>query len=355
MKLLALDTCLGSCSAALFDGTRVVAARRALMERGHAEAIAPMVQEVMTEAGIGPNDLTGIAVTIGPGTFTGIRIGLALAQGLSAARNLPLLPLTSMQATAAALINRGRSILVCHQAGATGLHYVQRFDASGAALSDCALMEPGDIVAASDDFVVGSSAGQLSLPGVLVPDHDLPEAQHFVAYASKLAHVPAHLIQPFYMREADAKPQKVEPVAVQRVGPTAAPLLAELHAGAFSTGWPAAEVAQMLEIPGTLALLASRGTVPLGFILLRAIAGEAELLTLAVAPNHRRKGVARLLVESGFIYLKNLRTTALHLEVSSINHAAIALYQAHGFSQSGLRRGYYSSGEDAILMRRDVP
>jgi tRNA threonylcarbamoyl adenosine modification protein YeaZ len=355
MMFLALDTCLGSCSAALFDGTRVVAARRALMERGHAEAIAPMVQKVMAEAGVPLRDLTCIAVTIGPGTFTGIRIGLALAQGLSAARNLPLLPLTSMQATAAALINRERSILVCHQAGATGLHYVQRFDASGAALSDCALMEPGDIVAASDDFLVGSSAGQLSLAGVLVADHDLPEAQHFVAYASQLAPVTAHLVQPFYMREADAKPQKIDPIAVQRVGPVTAPLLADLHAQAFSAGWPAADVAQMLEIPGTLALLASRGTAPLGFILLRAIAGEAEILTLAVAPDHRRKGVARSLVESGLTHLKSLRTTLLHLEVSSANHAAIALYQGHGFSQSGLRRGYYGSGEDAILMRRDVP
>jgi tRNA threonylcarbamoyl adenosine modification protein YeaZ len=355
MMLLALDTCLGSCSAALFDGTRVVAARRALMERGHAEAIAPMVQEVMAEAGVPLRDLTGVAVTVGPGTFTGIRIGLALAQGLSAARNLPLLPLTSMQATAAALINRGRSILVCHQAGATGLHYVQRFDASGEALSDCALMEPGDIIAAGDEFVVGSSAGQLPLPGLRAPEHDLPEAKQFVAYASQIAHVPAHLVQPFYLREADAKPQKIEPITVQRVGPLAASLLADLHGQAFSAGWPAADVAQMLEVPGTLALLASRGTVPLGFILLRAIAGEAEILTLAVAPDHRRKGVARLLVESGLTHLKTLRTTLLHLEVSSANQAAIALYQGHGFSQSGLRSGYYGSGEDAILMRRDVP
>ncbi len=100
MKILAVDTALGACSAAIVDGDTVLARRFVAMERGHAEALAPMVAAVMAEAKIGFESVDRLAVTVGPGTFTGQRVGLAFMRGLRVALKKPLSGVTSLAAMA---------------------------------------------------------------------------------------------------------------------------------------------------------------------------------------------------------------------------------------------------------------
>src|ERR1043166_3410136 len=102
MKILAVDTALGACSAAVLQDETSLAHRFVAMERGHAEALAPMVQEAMAEAGSAFTDLDRLAVTTGPGTFTGQRVGLAFMRGLRVALNRPLTGVTTLEAMAAA-------------------------------------------------------------------------------------------------------------------------------------------------------------------------------------------------------------------------------------------------------------
>lgn len=104
MKILAVDTALGACSVAVLDGERVLAHRFEIMERGHAEALAPMVQAAMAEAGLAFLALDRLAVTTGPGTFTGQRVGLAFMRGLRVALAKPLIGITTLHAMAAAAL-----------------------------------------------------------------------------------------------------------------------------------------------------------------------------------------------------------------------------------------------------------
>lgn len=133
--------------------------------------------------------------------------------------------------------------------------------------------------------------------------------------------------------------------------------LATLHARAFVTPapWEAASFAGFLTDP--LAFLLEEADA--GFLLGRAAAGEAELLTIAVAPEARRRGLGRKLV-ARFLYQAQLRgADRAFLEVASDNPAAIALYDSSGFQRAGLRRGYYLSPRgqriDALIMARDLP
>lgn len=130
--------------------------------------------------------------------------------------------------------------------------------------------------------------------------------------------------------------------------------LAALHARCFTTPrpWAAAEFAALLADP--LAFLLVEGDA--GFLLGRAVAGEAELLTIAVAPEARRRGLGRKLV-ARFLYQARLRAAErAFLEVAAGNAAALRLYHAAGFVESGRRRGYYAGPDgqsgDALVLTR---
>ena len=133
--------------------------------------------------------------------------------------------------------------------------------------------------------------------------------------------------------------------------------MARVHARAFPDGWSAHEIGGFIAGHGAYALVVEiEGGGLGGFILCRAIAGEAEVLTLAVDPDHRRLGLGRALVEAAAA-LAAPSCEALFLEVAEDNVAAIGLYQGAGFARVGVRHDYYGHPEgrrDAIVMRRDL-
>lgn len=126
-------------------------------------------------------------------------------------------------------------------------------------------------------------------------------------------------------------------------------VLADLHAKAFSPerGWTAEEFGSLLASPHTYLFTKNHG-----FALVRAIAGEAELLTLAVDPAHQQNGIANgLMLE----WMRAVPAKTAFLEVAADNMAAQALYTKHGFAKSGLRKAYYRRPNgptvDAVLMQ----
>ncbi|HVU20591.1 MAG TPA: tRNA (adenosine(37)-N6)-threonylcarbamoyltransferase complex dimerization subunit type 1 TsaB, partial [Rhizomicrobium sp.] len=102
MKILAVDTALGACSVAITEGDRTLAHCREFMDRGHAEALAPMVENAMRDANQSFTSLDRLAVTTGPGTFTGQRVGLAFMRALRVALHRPLIGITTLAAMAQA-------------------------------------------------------------------------------------------------------------------------------------------------------------------------------------------------------------------------------------------------------------
>jgi tRNA threonylcarbamoyladenosine biosynthesis protein TsaB len=119
MLILALDTSLANCSACVYDSAsdQILANEQEFMATGHAEALAPMVARVMKASGKTYADLTRIAVTTGPGTFTGIRIGLSFARALALALGIKVLGVDSLTATQAAVSKSYLPSIVTHKAG----------------------------------------------------------------------------------------------------------------------------------------------------------------------------------------------------------------------------------------------
>jgi len=144
---------------------------------------------------------------------------------------------------------------------------------------------------------------------------------------------------------------------IEPVGVDAAAKLAQLHARAFDRPWSAAEIGKMLENPAVVALVAG-GADAQGFIIAWAVAGEAEVLTVAVIPEARRQGVGAALVTAAAAAVLARGASSMHLEVAEPNAAARALYAKLGFAEAGRRRDYYATEQgrvDAIVMRRALP
>lgn len=131
-RVLAIDSALAACSVAVLADGRLAAHRFEPMARGHAERLLPMVREVVAEAGLGFADFDLFAVTVGPGHFTGLRVGLAAAQGLALAWGRPLTGVTTLEAVAAAVPAGDRPLVVALESKREDL-YVQVF-AGGRAL-----------------------------------------------------------------------------------------------------------------------------------------------------------------------------------------------------------------------------
>lgn len=131
--------------------------------------------------------------------------------------------------------------------------------------------------------------------------------------------------------------------------------IAEIEAAAFADPWPVDLLAIELAHPQAILLAASRERGPAaGYVALRHVAGEAEILRVAVDPAARRQGLARALVEAGLERLRREGVEVCHLEVRVDNRGAIALYEALGFAQTGRRWGYYRDGTDALLYTKSL-
>ena len=216
MNVLALDSACAACSAAVVRDGVVLAERFCAMARGHVEALMPMVLDVLDEAGADFDSLDLVSVTVGPGSFTGLRAGLAAARGIALARSLPLDGITTLEAVAYAARPQaaGRQVLVAIETRRADL-YVQRFGADGAPESAPAALLPeaaAILVPESGCLIAGDGAPRLAatLSGrALDAAHGpgLPRAVDVAALAvlNRDRGRPPRPPSPFYLHPPEAK------------------------------------------------------------------------------------------------------------------------------------------------------
>jgi ribosomal-protein-alanine N-acetyltransferase len=142
--------------------------------------------------------------------------------------------------------------------------------------------------------------------------------------------------------------------AIVDAGLPAAPVFARLHGLAFTEAWGTPAFVELLAMPGALGLLATDRGEPVGFLLARRAADEAEILTIGVVPACRRAGIGRALLCAVCTGL-GASARRLFLEVAASNLAARRLFEGRGFRQVGFRPAYYSDGSDALVLARNLP
>jgi tRNA threonylcarbamoyladenosine biosynthesis protein TsaB len=213
MRVLAFDTSLGGGSVALVAGGACIARAAESQPRALVERLLPMIEGVLAEAGIRYADLDLIATTVGPGTFAGLRIGVAVARGLGVATGVGVAGVTSLEALAYGAVAEAPSggAIVAAIDGRRGQLYLQSFrpgpsleplsEPAAADLADLPAVLPASGVAVGSGAAIAAAA----MPGLqALAGHEVIDAVHVAAIAAARP-LPSAPPRPLYLRAPDAK------------------------------------------------------------------------------------------------------------------------------------------------------
>jgi tRNA threonylcarbamoyladenosine biosynthesis protein TsaB len=218
--VLAIDTALGACAAAVFDATlgHSLAVQSYVMSRGHAEVLIPLVERVMHDGHVNFDRLDRIVTTIGPGSFTGLRVGISAARGFGLAAGRPVVGVSTLDALVAPYVNDVETVPIVAAIDAKhGNLYMQMVGAGGRVLVAPRLASLGEAVRAVAIGlvrIIGSGAELLAnqwpapdIPSPLLVDARPAPDIEWVARLGAKAIPEKALPRPLYLRAPDARPQ----------------------------------------------------------------------------------------------------------------------------------------------------
>jgi len=206
--ILAFDTSAAHCAAALLSGDRLLGLRHEAMDKGQAERLIPLLDEVLGEAGFAWSDLTALAVGTGPGNFTGVRIAVAAARGLALSLGVPAIGVTALEARAFGL---PRPLAVVEDAR-RGEIYLQEFDPDPDAARVTTLSSLS-VECGLDRFVGSAADAAAALGGTALPQ-PIPLVEAIARVAATRLGTDQLRPAPFYLRSADAAPPSDPPPVI---------------------------------------------------------------------------------------------------------------------------------------------
>lgn len=219
MLILSIDTALDACAAAVLDTASGVIARESLaMKRGHAEALMPLIARVMKASGVGFAALDRIAATTGPGSFTGLRVGLSAARGIALAAGKPVVGVTTLTAFAAPIVSENSAHPVISAIDARHDHvYFQVLGEDGRSLIKPKVAPVAEALEAArfgTPHLVGNAADVLAArwpadapPPFRIDQQGAPDIT-WVAWLGAAVNPESSPARPYYLRAPDAKPPK---------------------------------------------------------------------------------------------------------------------------------------------------
>lgn len=366
------------------DAGEVCAQETEVVGHGHTRRLTAMLRRALERGGVRPGELTWIAADLGPGSFTGVRVGLATASALAAVSGARLKGASSLAVLAHGAPRRPGLIVPLVPAGRQEA-YVGFFRSTlrtGARLVGA----PRVLSLASAVSAIKELRRAAALPGVTLVGPGVPrwrealEAEFPGATASgwrfeglaagDLADAalsglgpasgmpaPGEELNPLYVRSAQAEERvrhrvsAAEPITLRPMTPEDIDAIATIERQVFSDPWPESFFLGEISQRQVHARVAEREGALAGYSLAWMGFGSGHLGNLAVVPEQRRRGVARALLADLFEEGRGRAVETLTLEVRASNFDAQGLYLAHGFRVAGLRRGYYrDTGEDALVL-----
>jgi tRNA threonylcarbamoyl adenosine modification protein YeaZ/ribosomal-protein-alanine acetyltransferase len=387
MVILALDTATREGSMALWDHG-ALRARAGDAERTHGERLPGELLAWLAGSGRTLAEVDRFAVIAGPGSFTGLRVGIAAVQGLALTTGRPVVPIPTLEALATPHVRTapaGAVIAPCLD-GQRGEVFLAAFEAAPAGLAP--LLEPisappadaaerlREIAAARPVVLAGDGAlkygaafqAALGLVRIARPPQPLAATAAEIAAHEPGRAGPPHALRPIYVRRPDAVIARararaitappVPPLTIRRAVPDDLPAVAALQRETFTNPWGAEAIRWELEHTDVarLYVMSAPGGALLAYCACWMVFDELHINSLAVADAWRRRGLARALLRHVLADAAKAGARSATLEVRRSNEAARGLYEGLGFRVEGERPGYYQEPrEDALILWHRLP
>ena len=387
MLILAIET-TGPVSSVSLNRDGIITEIRNEDSYSHLKQLMPMVKDLMDGEGVRGEDLDAIAVSMGPGSFTGIRIGMVSAKGLAQVWDKPIVEVPTLATFAFrdyGWEEEGKRYLYCpvidakmHQVYAAAYekcndvpvvpgasYYIDEY----LALLEKAAADYDAVVFFGDGHeVYGDNMDAFDILHAVAPEEDLCQSSLGTAVLGAKLFMEGKVkncydAQPEYFRLPEAE-RKFRTKSLMLVPAEESDLsrIAEIENAAFSEPWTKEMLKEDIDRSvedGRLLFLTAKdpgeGSEAAGYIIAFMIPGTfAEVQNIATAPERRRQGIARKMMLEIISRAKEQKIKDLELEVRTGNTPAICLYESLGFERTGCREGYYQDGSDAILMTKKL-
>jgi tRNA threonylcarbamoyladenosine biosynthesis protein TsaB len=348
MLILSLNSAGPAWGVCVWRDGAVLAEVEEYLERGQDQRLLPLVIETMDNADVRFNQLDRIAVVRGPGSFTGLRIGLAAAHGLALAADTPILGVDRFTLYRSLFDQKDKNLLVIIHSKRKEL-FCQLYPI------ECAL--PAPVMMDLDEIrhYLTHNPNTVVAGDVRITDwawQGPPGVKECVQCAVLAAAADpdnvAFAPTPLYIRPPDVTLKKNE-ITLEPVTPDMSDALVAIHAKGF--GKDAWSHAQML---GSLSLVTTHGwaaldkNVLVGFVLLQTMQDEQEILTFSVSPDHHRRTIGKTLLRKVIDDARASCVKRIFLDVAADNRAAITLYEQAGFALAGKRANYYKHSNKSV-------
>lgn len=371
MKILAFDCSSKTLTAAIGEDETVLSADFEDENRNHAPYLMPMIHGLLEKTQLKMRDIDLLGVTVGPGSFTGLRIGIATVRGFSDLLDIPVVPVSSLDALAENYRSH-RGILVPMLDARKNQVYAAVYDNRKGKMKKILPETPLSPVEALADFL--APYDKILFFGDAVPGWEerirecyndrccFGEAELNGIRGEALIRLVSQTdqslyskdVMPMYLRGVDAK-AKFTNYTIDEMKADDIPALVELDKTAFPRPWT--ENMFLNELRNERAhywVLRTEGKVS-GYGGFWSVVGECHITNIAVHADYRHVGQGRAMMEHLIAMAKLYGAHGITLEVRPSNTVAISLYQDHGFVTEGRRKHYYEDGEDALIMWYHFP
>lgn len=392
MKVLAIDSSGLTASVAVVEDSRTIAEYTVDYKKTHSQTLLPMIDEVAKMTELELSDIDAIAVSGGPGSFTGLRIGSATAKGLGLALDKPLIHVPTVDGLAYQVYGCGDIICPIMDARRNQVYTgIYTFSARAGKKEGTREVEPVfqvlrmQMAIAVEDLI--RRLNNYNRPVVFLGD-GVPVYREMLSAGLKVLYsfAPSYMNrqraavigalgiryykagkyetamehQPEYLRQSQAERERAQrertaKTLIREMKAEDAAAVAEIEYQTFPDHWSQNAVLDTLSNPQTVCLLAEKAGKAAGYLLAYLAGGEAEIARIAVPEGLKRQGIGKKLLQLLEETCKERQVGRLLLDVRESNREARAFYQKMAFQEDGVRKGFYQSpAEDAVLMSREL-
>lgn len=369
MKVLSMETSSKICSVAILEDEKLV--KKIELNNGltHSESLMPLIKQILEETNLTLPQIDLLVCDIGPGSFTGIRIGVATVKAFSDSLDIPSVGISSLEGLAYSIKKDGIicSLIDCKNDNCyyaiyqlENGHYTLLESPKADSIENCLTFlnykyTNSTITFVGDACEVYKDKIETTSSNFVLSDNDnldivdvyalgIAGIHKYTQFGEDINLLPLYLKKPQAQRQLEGKNIIIENMKISD--------LENLEISDFDDFWNMDILKDELTSETSQFICAKFENKVVGFAGIKIILDEADIMNIAIKEDYRRQGIATLLLNHILDFCKEKGIKTIHLEVNEKNFSAISLYQKFGFEECGRRKQYYDNKYDAILMKK---